>query len=176
MFPTDPVLATYTMKRVLEQGGLAPGGLNFDAKVPTIAPLGPRRHWTRVHLLGPTAVGPQRQDTARPEHLANFAHSVRTIRHARCSSMENPHTGLAPCLIWQVRRESVDLEDLFIGHINGMDNYARGLLSAARMIEDGEIDKMVTACALDCGRQPNIPVRTPCPHGSPSGSGSLRRL
>ena len=74
MFPTDPVLATYTMKRIIEQGGLNPGGLNFDAKV---------------------------------------------------------------------RRESVDLEDLFIGHINGMDNYARGLLSAAKMIEEGEIDKMV---------------------------------
>lgn len=76
MFPTDPVLATYTMKRLIEQGGIAPGGLNFDAKV---------------------------------------------------------------------RRESVDIEDLFIGHINGMDNYARGLLSAAKMIEEGEIDKMVAS-------------------------------
>jgi len=76
MFPTDPVLATYTMKRVIEQGGLAPGGLNFDAKV---------------------------------------------------------------------RRESVDLEDLFVGHINGMDNYARGLKSAAKAIEDGTLDKMVAS-------------------------------
>ena len=33
MFPTDPALSTYVMKRVIEQGGLAPGGLNFDAKV-----------------------------------------------------------------------------------------------------------------------------------------------
>jgi len=61
------------MARVIEQGGLAPGGLNFDAKV---------------------------------------------------------------------RRESVDVEDLFIAHINGMDNYARGLLAAARMIEDGVLRGM----------------------------------
>ena len=33
MFPTDPVLSTYVMKRVIKQGGFAPGGLNFDAKV-----------------------------------------------------------------------------------------------------------------------------------------------
>ena len=73
MFPTDPALSTYVMKRVIEQGGLAPGGLNFDAKV---------------------------------------------------------------------RRESTTLEDLFIGHINGIDNYARGLRAAAKMIEDGTIDGM----------------------------------
>ena len=73
MFPTDPVMSTYIMKRVIEQGGLAPGGLNFDAKV---------------------------------------------------------------------RRESTNLEDLFIGHINGIDNYARGLRAAAKMIEDGTIDGM----------------------------------
>lgn len=85
MFPTDPALATYTMKRVMEQGGLAPGGLNFDAKV---------------------------------------------------------------------RRESVDLEDLFVGHINGMDNYARGLLSAAKMIEEGQIDKMVAARYADLDGTP----------------------
>jgi len=80
MFPTDPVLATYTMKAVLEQGGLAPGGLNFDAKV---------------------------------------------------------------------RRESTEVEDLFIGHINGMDNYARGLLSAAKMIEEGVVDGMVASRYAD---------------------------
>ena len=74
MFPTDPVLATYTMKRVIEQGGLAPGGLNFDAKV---------------------------------------------------------------------RRESTDVEDLFIGHVNGMDNYARGLRAAAKLLEDGQLDALV---------------------------------
>jgi xylose isomerase len=73
MFPTDPALATYTMVRILQQGGLQPGGLNFDAKV---------------------------------------------------------------------RRESTDLEDLFVGHINGMDNYARGLLSAAKLLEGGELEAM----------------------------------
>jgi len=74
MFPSDPALSTYIMKRVIEQGGLAPGGLNFDAKI---------------------------------------------------------------------RRESTDIEDLFIGHINGMDCYARGLRAAAKLIEEGKLDAMV---------------------------------
>lgn len=74
MFPTDPALSTYIMKRVIEQDGLQPGGLNFDAKV---------------------------------------------------------------------RRESTDIEDLFIAHVNGMDNYARGLRAAAKMIEDGTLDGIV---------------------------------
>lgn len=42
----------------------------------------------------------------------------------------------------QVRRESTDIDDLFVGHINGMDNYARGLRAAAKMIEDGTLDAM----------------------------------
>jgi len=74
MFPTNPALSTYIMKRVIDQKGLEPGGLNFDAKV---------------------------------------------------------------------RRESVDVADLFIGHINGMDCYARGLRAAAKMIADGKIDTIV---------------------------------
>jgi xylose isomerase len=67
-FPTDVKLATMVMKAVVEQGGLAPGGLNFDAKV---------------------------------------------------------------------RRESPDVEDMFIAHIGAMDTFARGLINAARIIEDG---------------------------------------
>ena len=44
----------------------------------------------------------------------------------------------------KIRRESTDIEDLFIGHINGMDCYARGLRAAAAMIADGTFDKMRT--------------------------------
>ena len=33
MFPNDVGMATYIMKCVIQQGGLQPGGLNFDAKV-----------------------------------------------------------------------------------------------------------------------------------------------
>jgi xylose isomerase len=36
----------------------------------------------------------------------------------------------------KVRRESVDLEDIFIGHIGGMDTFARGLEVAHRIRED----------------------------------------
>ncbi|XP_068613714.1 uncharacterized protein [Brachionichthys hirsutus] len=67
-FPMDIRNTTLVMKAVIEQGGLQPGGLNFDAKV---------------------------------------------------------------------RRESTDLEDLFIAHIGAMDAFARGLRNAVRMIEDG---------------------------------------
>lgn len=67
-FPTDLYSATLAMLVVLEQGGIAPGGLNFDAKI---------------------------------------------------------------------RRESVDLEDLFIAHIGAMDTFAHGLKVASRLIADG---------------------------------------
>lgn len=43
----------------------------------------------------------------------------------------------------KVRRQSVDVEDLFHAHIGGMDAFARGLKNAARIIEDGWLDKMV---------------------------------
>lgn len=73
-FPMDIRNTTMVMKTVIEQGGLQPGGLNFDAKV---------------------------------------------------------------------RRESTDLEDLFIAHIGAMDAFARGLRNAVRIIEEGVLNKMV---------------------------------
>lgn len=36
----------------------------------------------------------------------------------------------------KVRRESTDLEDLFIAHIGGMDSFARGLVIAERVLND----------------------------------------
>jgi xylose isomerase len=38
------------------------------------------------------------------------------------------------------RRNSTDLEDLFISHIGGMDAFALGLETAARIIDDGKIE------------------------------------
>jgi len=43
----------------------------------------------------------------------------------------------------KIRRESSDLEDFFIGHIGGMDAFARGLKAAAAILEDGVIPGMV---------------------------------
>jgi xylose isomerase len=40
----------------------------------------------------------------------------------------------------KVRRQSLDPVDLFYGHIGGIDTVARGLLSAAALIEDGRLD------------------------------------
>jgi len=73
-FPTDMYVTTLAMYEILKNDGLAPGGINFDAKV---------------------------------------------------------------------RRPSFEVEDLFIGHIAGMDTFALGLKAAAKLIEDGIIDKFI---------------------------------
>ncbi|KAK8647312.1 hypothetical protein V6N13_121056 [Hibiscus sabdariffa] len=73
-FMTDIGEATMVMLSVIKNGGLAPGGFNFDAKL---------------------------------------------------------------------RRESTDVEDLFIAHIGGMDTLARGLRNAAKLIEDGSLAELV---------------------------------
>lgn len=43
----------------------------------------------------------------------------------------------------KVRRESTDLDDLFISHIGGMDAFARGLINASKIIEDGTLASWV---------------------------------
>merc|ERR1711879_270586 len=67
-FPSDPRKALLCMLIIVQQGGLAPGGNNFDCKL---------------------------------------------------------------------RRESTDLQDMFIAHIGGMDCLARGLRGAAKLILEG---------------------------------------
>ena len=41
------------------------------------------------------------------------------------------------------RRASTDLEDMFYGHIGGMDTFARALIIASEMIEGGELSDIV---------------------------------
>ncbi|OYR13498.1 xylose isomerase [Brucella thiophenivorans] len=41
----------------------------------------------------------------------------------------------------KLRRQSIDPQDLLIGHIGGMDCCARGLKAAARMVQDGALSK-----------------------------------
>ena len=45
----------------------------------------------------------------------------------------------------KVRRQSIDAEDLFHGHIGGLDALARGLVAAAKIIEDGTWQDMLSA-------------------------------
>jgi xylose isomerase len=45
----------------------------------------------------------------------------------------------------KVRRNSTDLEDLFIAHIAGMDVFARSLLIAEKMLQESDYKKMRTA-------------------------------
>lgn len=72
-FPTNLYDAIETMIILLDNGGIAPGGLNFDAKI---------------------------------------------------------------------RRNSTDLEDLFIAHIGGMDTFARGLLIAHDILENSNFREL----------------------------------
>ena len=75
-FPTDLYDAIYAMMILLENGGIAPGGLNFDAKI---------------------------------------------------------------------RRNSTDLEDLFIAHIGGMDTFARGLIVADKVMSSTNFKALKSA-------------------------------
>lgn len=45
----------------------------------------------------------------------------------------------------KTRRNSTDLEDIFIAHISGMDACARALLNAVEIMENSEIPAMVKA-------------------------------
>lgn len=74
-FPTNVFDTTLTMYEILENGGIAPGGINFDAKL---------------------------------------------------------------------RRTSFEMDDLILGHIAGMDTYARGLRGAAKLKEDKFFEKLIS--------------------------------
>ena len=45
----------------------------------------------------------------------------------------------------KTRRNSTDLEDIFIAHISGMDTFARALLAAAAILENSDYKKMLQA-------------------------------
>jgi xylose isomerase len=57
----------------------------------------------------------------------------------------------------KVRRQSIDAEDMFHGHIGGMDVSARALLIAEKMISDGMLHDHIKAryagWETDFGRQ-----------------------
>jgi xylose isomerase len=44
----------------------------------------------------------------------------------------------------KLRRQSIDVDDLFIAHVGGVDVLARGLVHAAAMIEDGTLERAST--------------------------------
>ena len=54
----------------------------------------------------------------------------------------------------KARRESTDLEDLFIAHVGGMDAFARGLVIADRMRQNGKLATFKAAryASFDSGR------------------------
>lgn len=44
----------------------------------------------------------------------------------------------------KLRRGSTDINDLFYGHIGGMDSFARGLLTAQKIIDDGKLWELIS--------------------------------
>ena len=54
----------------------------------------------------------------------------------------------------KTRRNSTDLEDIFIAHISGMDAMARALLNAAEIIENSPLPEMLKAryASFDSGK------------------------
>lgn len=119
-FPSDPRKALLCMQIILEQGGIAPGGNNFDCKL---------------------------------------------------------------------RRESNDVEDMFIAHIGGMDCLARGLRGAAKLIQEGTQKELVNKRYLSWETAPlakkvqageatleeieEYAKSTKCPHPLPSSKQEL---
>lgn len=61
----------------------------------------------------------------------------------------------------QVRRESTDLDDMFVAHIGAMDTFARGLRAAAKVKKDGVWDKWLAEryASFDSGIGARIEVR-----------------
>jgi xylose isomerase len=54
----------------------------------------------------------------------------------------------------KLRRESTDLEDIFIAHIGGIDTFARALLIAHDLLENSSLssDRMARYASFDKGR------------------------
>lgn len=84
-FPSDPRKAMLSMMIVVQQGGISPGGNNFDCKL---------------------------------------------------------------------RRESTDLEDMFVAHAGGMDCLARGLRGAAKAVADGALQSFLKSRYMSWGVNP----------------------
>lgn len=74
-----------------------------------------------------------------------FPYNVLDITLAMYEVLEND--GIAPGGInfdSKLRRTSTDMEDLLLGHIAGMDTFARGLLGAAKLKEDKFFDNIIS--------------------------------
>jgi xylose isomerase len=55
----------------------------------------------------------------------------------------------------KIRRQSIDPDDLLHAHVGSMDAVARGLLNAAKIIQDGRLDKAVAARYAKWGETQN---------------------
>jgi xylose isomerase len=55
----------------------------------------------------------------------------------------------------KIRRQSIDPDDILHAHVGSMDAVARGLLNAAKIIQDGKLDKAVAARYAKWGETQN---------------------
>ena len=76
-----------------------------------------------------------------------------TFEHELACAVDNGMLGSIDANRGDVRRNSTDLEDLFIAHISGMDAMARALLNAADILENSELPAMKKAryASFDAG-------------------------
>merc|ERR1712190_505480 len=54
----------------------------------------------------------------------------------------------------KLRRESSDLEDMFVAHIGGMDTLARGLVGACKIVQEGVLKNSLATRYLSWSENP----------------------
>lgn len=123
------------VKMNLEQGHAILAGHSFEHEIATATSLG---------ILG--SIDMNRNDYQSGWDTDQFPNNVPEVALAyyhilRDGGLKTGGTNFDA----KLRRQSLDAEDLLIGHIGGMDICARGLKAAAAMIEDGSYDAHVDA-------------------------------
>ncbi len=121
------------VKLNLEQGHAILAGHSFEHEIATATSLG---------ILG--SVDMNRNDYQSGWDTDQFPNNVPEVALAYYHILQDGglKTG-GTNFDAKLRRQSLDAEDLLIGHIGGMDVCARGLKAAAAMIEDGTLPNFV---------------------------------
>ena len=142
--PMEPMKHQYDFDAATVIGFLRQHGLDGDFKLNVEANHATLAGHAFAHdlrmaadagLLG--SIDANRGDPQNGWDTDQFAMDLYDCVHAMMVVLENGGLGGGGLNFdARVRRESTDLEDLFIGHIGAMDAFARGLLIADRVLAD----------------------------------------
>lgn len=121
------------VKLNLEQGHAILAGHSFEHEIATATSLG---------ILG--SIDMNRNDYQSGWDTDQFPNNVPEVALAYYHILKDGglKTG-GTNFDAKLRRQSIDADDLFHGHVGGMDICARGLKAAVAMIEDGTLDTFV---------------------------------